>query len=160
MKLILRDDESGQFILLMSIIVAIGLVIILIFFNQSMMAGHSSAQSIMDFPKDDIRDFRTKTVNEAIYLGSGANAGINATKDDSATAFYGRFNDSFDRYLRQLQDIYAREGTSVSGDYSINLTEVPAPGNKILHPCDNMTIKLYYTNGETSYDYNSTVYLD
>lgn len=158
MKLILRDDDSGQFILLMSIVVSIGLVIILIFFNQSMMAGHSSAQSIMDFPKDDIRDFRAKTVAEAQVLGMKANDDINATKNDTATAFYDRFNGSFDSYIVQLQDIYAREGTSVDAKYNINLTSVSAPGNKTLYPGDNMTIILYYNNGETSYDYNSTIY--
>lgn len=161
MKNILKDDDSGQFILLMSVIVAIGLVIILIFFNQSMMAGHSSAQSIMDFPKDDIRDFKTKTTTEAISLGNSANAGILSSKDDNTNAFYSRFNNSLDSYIVQVQNIYARNGVNVNAKYyDANFTSVGAPGNKTLHPCDQMNITITYDNGETYYNSTSTIYFN
>ena len=64
MNPILKNDDSGQFILLTSIIVVVGMVIILVFLNQSLMAGHSSAESIMNFPKNDIRDIRSVTLSE------------------------------------------------------------------------------------------------
>jgi hypothetical protein len=159
-KKILKDDDSGQFILLMSIIVAIGLVIILIFFNQSLMAGHSSAQSIMDFPKDDIRDFKVETLSEAQELGARSNSGILLIKNDSTTAFNDSFNSSFDTYIAQVQDIFAQHGTRVDVRYRANIKQVPAPGNKTLYMGENMTINLYYNNGETSYDDNNTVYFD
>jgi hypothetical protein len=159
-RFILKDDDSGQFILLMSIIVAIGMVIILIFFNQSLMAGHSSAQSIMDFPKDDIRDLKSETVNEAQALGLSANSGIMLIKNDSTTAFNDSFNGPFNTYIDQIQDIFAQQGTMVDVTYRVNLKPVAAPGNKTLYIGENMTINLYYNNGETSYDDNNTVYFD
>ena len=135
----LRDDDSGQFILLMSVVVAIGLVIVLVFLNQSMMAGHSSSESIINFPKNDIRDFRAVTVNEAYVLG---------TSMDPAT-----FNSTFDRYIGQTKDIFDEEGTMVDVSYK---SAVNTSTNRL----DNTTIDLYYNNGETEYNDTTIVYMN
>ncbi len=146
----LKDDDSGQFILLMSVVVAIGLVILLVFFNQSLMAGYSSSQSIMDFPKNDIRDFRSETVSEAYILGNNINGNLLGNNDQNA--FNNSFNDNFTRYRDQIQDLSMEHGTVV------NVTWQNAVGGQN-YKCENITLNLYYNNGETSYGENTVVYL-
>jgi len=164
-RYILKDDDSGQFILLMSVIVAVGLVIILVFFNQSLMAGYSSAQSIMDFPKNDIRDFRSATVNEAQGLGVEMNDNINASRNEDPNTFNSTFNGSFNNYIGQIQDIFAQQGTLVEVTYQNNVAPVIVNDSVYnrtytFYMCNYTIINLYYNNGETSYDDNTTVYYD
>ncbi len=138
----------------------VGMVIILVFLNQSLMAGHSSAESIMNFPKNDIRDIRSVTLSEAQTLGNNANDKINATPysyDNNKTAFDALFNSSFDKYIGQVQSIFADRGTVVDVTYQNNITQYP-DGTYTTYLCDNTTINLYYNNGETSYEDITTLY--
>jgi hypothetical protein len=157
---ILKDDDSGQFILLMSIIVAIGLVIILVFLNQSLMAGHSSAQSIMDFPKNDIRDFRSVTLSEASQIGAETNSYINSTHDTDPNAFNNIYSTKFSQFINQTQEIFQQQGTTVGIDYNNSVMPVTLSDDRIVYLGDSATINLYYNNGETSYDDNTTVYFE
>ena len=158
MNSILKDDDSGQFILLMSVVVAIGLVILLVFLNQSMLAGHSSAQSIMDFPKNDIRDLRSATLSEAQFMVNNVNNQINSSPssyNNNTTAFDTLFNGSFNNYIQQVQSIFEAQGTFVNVTYQntvipFNLTYRNQSYN--ISYCNNTTINLYYNNGETSYN--------
>lgn len=154
-------DDSGQFILLMSIIVAIGLVIVLVFLNQSMMAGHSSAVSIMEFPKNDIRDIRATTLDEAAAIGKSANVKINASPlayDDDRDAFGQMFDAQFTGYAAQVKELYAEEGTMVNISWASYVREVKVSDTTLIYPGDNATISLYYYNGETSYNDTTILY--
>lgn len=159
----IRDDDSGQFILLMSIVVAIGLVIVLVFLNQSMMAGHSSSVSIMDFPKNDIRDIRAVTLDEASSIGSRSNAQINGSPlvylNDN-DAFNHMFDVQFANYTTQVRDLYAEQGTIVDITNTNAVRQVPLGNNSTgyIYPGDNTTISFYYYNGETSYNDTTVLY--
>jgi len=157
-KGILKDDDSGQFILLMSIVVVIGMIILLVFFNQSLMAGHSSAESIMDFPKNDIRDLRSTTLSEATQIGNEANTYINSSQNTSQSAFNNAFDANFNNYTSQLQEIFEEQGTTVEVYDNTSLMSVNLSNGKTIYLGYSATINLYYNNGETSYDDNTTVY--
>ena len=144
----------------MSIIVAIGLVIILVFLNQSLMAGYSSSQSIMNFPKNDIRDFRSVTVGEASQIGIETNSYINSSHDTDPNAFNNTFSTKFSQFINQTEEIFQQQGTVVGVDYNNTVTPVTLSNNQTVYMGDNTTINLYYNNGETSYDDNTTVYFE
>jgi hypothetical protein len=129
------------------------------------MAGHSSAASIMDFPKDDIRDLRAATLSEADSIGTSMNEMINATPglyNNNTTAFNASFNEQFSNYTSQLKDLFAENGVIVD---VANLNDVePVLLNNMtgetIYPGYNTTISLYYYDGETSYNDTTTVYFD
>ncbi|WP_174589797.1 hypothetical protein [Methanocella conradii] len=143
MTKVLRDD-SGQFLLLTGVIISIGMVILLIFLNQSSIAGHSSADSIMSFPKNDIRDIRNETIGEAYLIGERENK--NTLHNTSMKM--NMFNASFNQYASNVTRLFEEKGCSV------NLTAVPALDNSTI---SNATIYIYYNNGETRYFENITV---
>jgi hypothetical protein len=140
----MKRDDSGQFLLLTGVIISIGMVILLIFLNQSSIAGHSSADSIMSFPKSDIRDIRNETIGEAYLIGDRENKN---TSHNSSMKM-NMFNASFSQFASNVTRLYEEKGCLV------NLTAVPALDNGTI---SNATISIYYNNGETLYFENVTV---
>jgi hypothetical protein len=145
-----KTDESGLWLLLGSMIVAVGLAVLIVFVNQSMLAGHSSAGSIMDFPKNDIREFRDEASNEAYLLGVEAN-GAGTTLADRQS----RFRTAFDLFLGNARFVYSSRGSDVKVSYAEGLNISGLPGGQTL---DNVTLFLYYNNGDTQYNETKIVY--
>ena len=145
------EDDSGQFLLLTSVVVALGLVILLVFINQSSMSGYSSSESIMNFPKDNIRDFRTETINEAQYIASAENS-YNKTGNGSQIDGLGRkigFNTNFTLSINDIKQIYAQRGIVV--DVQSNTAYNDQTTDPKAQMLINTTLKMTYNDGETSY---------
>lgn len=147
-------DDSGQFLLLSGVIISLGMVILLIFINQSSMAGHSSSDSIMSFPKNDIRDIRTETVEEVQWIALRENnnpylIGYNATTRGPHRQ--DMFNESFVRYAKDLSGLIAEKGCMV------NVTCSPELNDQNI---SSAMIGIYYNNGETIYSEDFWVNID
>jgi hypothetical protein len=149
---VLKDD-SGQFIILMGIIVAIGMVILLVFLNQSLMAGHSSSESIMSFPKNDIRELKSETFNEAHALATELNADDTLNNNTRKS----KFNGSIDIYKSQIKDMYIQHGALI--DIIVNNVTTNNSTISYYQLIDTMNISLYYTNGETTYNEITTIHI-
>jgi hypothetical protein len=140
----ISHDDSGQFLLLTGIIISVGMIILLIFINQSSMGGYSSSDSIMNFPKNDIRDIRSETLSEAFAIGQLENNNLYAafpmTKGQHRLD---GFNASFNDYAWDIQNLTAANGCMV------NVSAVPLIHNDTIA---NATIWIYYNNSETEYN--------
>jgi hypothetical protein len=147
----LKTDETGQWLLLGSMIVAVGLAVLIVFVNQSVLAGHSSSGSIMDFPKNDIRELRAETVSEVYIAGTDANL-HGATLADRQF----RLATMLDRYVEEVRYLYWSRGSDVNISYSEGLNHSNLPGGQSV---DNVTLFLYYNNGDTQYNETKIVYL-
>lgn len=139
-------DDSGQWMLLMAFIAAIGMAVLLIFINQSAMGGYSSAGSVLDFPKSDIREIRAETINEVKVIGNYANTeGTNIIDRKSI------FATDFDHYASDLRYIYALKGADV---------EITHEEIAVTYPLiEKVTVNMYYNNGDTEYRENIDVYI-
>lgn len=60
-----RVDESGQWIVLMGILVSVGLLFLAYILNQSTLVGMTTAESVLDFPKNEIQDLRSEVFEYA-----------------------------------------------------------------------------------------------
>ncbi|MGA9142089.1 MAG: hypothetical protein WBZ29_17830 [Methanocella sp.] len=147
----LKTDESGQWLLLGAMIVAVGLAVLIVFVNQSVLAGHSSSASIMDFPKSDIRELRSEAVNEAYLMGVAANKAGASYSERKAI-----FIDSFGQFTDDVQIIYTTQGSDIyiRHEEKEGIAQ-PIVGSMI----DNVTLTLFYDNGDTNYKETYTVYL-
>ena len=56
-------NEDGQWIILMGFIVSFSLFFLAMILNQSTVVGQTTAESVLDFPKDDIHDLRSVIIN-------------------------------------------------------------------------------------------------
>ncbi len=147
----IKTDESGQWLLLGAVIVAVGLAVLIVFINQSVLAGHSSSASIMDFPKNDIREYRSEVVNEGYLLGVKANSEGTSLSDRQT-----RFETMFNSFVADTRSIYATKGSDVSVSYIEGINNSTLPGGLSI---DNVQLFLNYTNGDTQYKETTTIYL-
>jgi hypothetical protein len=141
------DGTDAQWLLLSAIIVAVGLCALVLFLNMAILSGHSSTQSIMSFPKNDIRDLRYACVSEAAVIGQGVNANANITdKSDS-------FNQSFGRFVDEIGNFYKMHGM---------LSEIePMPAyNSSLNKITNVSINITFYDGTTKYTESTKVGID
>jgi len=53
-----RLNEEGQWIVLMGLLVAVALFFLAVIVNQSALVGQTTAEGVLEFPKNDIRDLR------------------------------------------------------------------------------------------------------
>jgi hypothetical protein len=60
-------NEDAQWIILMGFIVSFSLFFLAIVLNQSMVVGQTTAENVLDFPKNDIRDLRAEIINSVYY---------------------------------------------------------------------------------------------
>jgi hypothetical protein len=111
---------------------------------MAILSGHSSTQSIMSFPKNDIRDLRYASVSEAAVIGQGVN--VNTSISDKSAAF----NQSFDRFVDETGNFYRMHGTLASIEY------VPYY-NGSLNKITNVSLDLAFYDGTTRYTENTTV---
>jgi hypothetical protein len=141
-----RGDNTGQWLLLMAVVVGAGMAILLVFINQSMMAGFASSGAILDFPKNDIREIRSETIGEATEIGKTENMDGTITLDEKKI----NFNAAFNQYCSDLTRFYA-PGAIVS------VSCVDMKTNTLV--IEKVTLKIYYNDGNTAYTENIDVYL-
>lgn len=135
----LHKDNSAQWLLLSAVVVAVALGVLMLLLNTAMLTGHSSSQSIMSFPKEDIRELKNDPVDEAYILGKDLNQ--NETEGIDRIVL---FNQSFDKYIRELNETYLLRGAIV------NITYCPVKDTET-GKIDNLTMTVAYWNGDTSY---------
>lgn len=61
-------NDDGQWIVLMGFIVAIGMFILAIVISQAPLVGQTTAESVMEFPKNEVQDVRGKLVSMGSML--------------------------------------------------------------------------------------------
>jgi hypothetical protein len=59
-------NEDAQWIILMGFIVSFSFFFLAMIINQSTVVGQTTAESVLDFPKDDIRDLNTVII-DSVY---------------------------------------------------------------------------------------------
>lgn len=122
-------NEDGQWIVLMGLLVAVGMFFLALIINQSALVGQTTAEGVLEFPKNDIRDLR-----EAVFDYVDASDTLTAEKrtdiqNDITMISLERKNAVVHVWNGTPQDVSGRQ----------------------LHPVD-----IHYNNGVTVY--NETVY--
>jgi len=116
-------NEDGQWIVLMGLLVAVGLFFLALIINQSALVGQTTAEGVLEFPKNDIRDLREAIFDYVDKYGNGT-AG-NAVRDDIIAISLDRKN--------ALVDFNVKEPVEISGQWA--------------YP-----VEIHYNNGVTEYD--------
>jgi hypothetical protein len=73
-----RLDDEGQWIVMMGFIIAVGFFFLALVVNQATLVGQTTAEGVLEFPKNDIRDVRS----EVIDIANTPNGLTDSLKDD------------------------------------------------------------------------------
>lgn len=76
-----KVDGSGQWIVIMGFMVSVGIVFLAIILNQFVLVGQTTAEGVLEFSKNDIRDIR----DEIISLANDDEIENSVYKDDMQT---------------------------------------------------------------------------
>lgn len=142
------DGTDGQWLLLSAIVVSIGLGALVLLLNMAILSGHSSTQSIMSFPKNQIRDLRYNCVSEVGVIGSMVN------KDNTLPSKTDVFNDSYGRFVSETSAYYAAHGTLISIDFSPHTINNESLGQVKI---TNVSLDIMFDDGTTIYTENTVV---
>lgn len=69
-------NDEGQWIVMMGFLVAIGMFVLAIIVSQAPLVGQTTAESVMEFPKNEIQDIRGKLVSMGNTLPGDPNPNI------------------------------------------------------------------------------------
>ncbi|WP_292521799.1 hypothetical protein [Methanoculleus sp.] len=122
-------NEDGQWIVLMGLLVAVGLFFLALIINQSALVGQTTAEGVLEFPKNDIRDLRAAVFDYVDRFGNADNLSSRAVRQDITAISLERKN--------AVVSFSAGAPQNVSG--------------RLLRP-----VTIHYNNGVTEYD--ETVY--
>ncbi|MDV2480941.1 hypothetical protein F8E02_02735 [Methanoculleus sp. Wushi-C6] len=118
-------NEEGQWIVLMGLLVAVGLFFLALIINQSALVGQTTAEGVLEFPKNDIRDLRSAIFDYTKGFGNVDNISSRSVQDDITMISLERKN--------AVVSFTVGEKMDVSGRW--------------LHP-----VQIHYNNGVTEYD--------
>ena len=65
-----RLNDDAQWIVLMGFIVSFSFFFLALVINQSTVVGQTTAESVIEFPKNDIRDVRSIIIQSEMYSSS------------------------------------------------------------------------------------------
>ncbi|MFZ0004946.1 MAG: hypothetical protein WCC86_03715 [Methanoregula sp.] len=116
-------SDDAQWIVMMGFVVSLSFFFLAILLNQSTVVGQTTAESVLDFPKNDIRDVRDVMIESAELL--------NATTDPISESQYATIQND-------IQTLSLSEKKAVVQYQIIN--------------SNPLWLSIHYNNGVTSYN--------
>jgi len=118
-----RMNEEGQWIVLMGLLVAVALFFLALIVNQSALVGQTTAEGVLEFPKNDIRDLRGAILG---YVDAYEKYGSDKSKaihDDIVEISLERKNAVVNFTVGERRDVSGRELRPVEIHYNNGVTE-------------------------------------
>jgi hypothetical protein len=129
---------EGQWIVMMGFLVSLGIFFLAIIISQSTLVGQTTAEGVLEFPKNDIQDLRRAVFEVEEF---------NRTRCASLGPACGTIMANITKEIQQLS-LYRRSAL-VNFTYSDSCSGVPL----------KRYIYIHYNNGVTAYDeIQTTVY--
>ena len=140
----LKDNNSGQLIILSGFVLCFSLVALILLVNQTMIAGYHSSNAVLEFPKHQIRDITSQTRESCVHMTELA-LDLNQSSNLSIDHNYRLL---FDQYGQQMEMLYAGHGEQVTLDLSaMNLTSMAKNTPNV----NTIWVNITYNNGMTYY---------
>jgi hypothetical protein len=127
-------DESGQWIILMGIMVSIGIFFLAFIINQSTLVGQTTAEAVLEFPKNEIQDTRSEIFRWSENLQFVANPALEQSNAQKDISILGRYRRNAEVWF----EIYPKRDVGGNPYYPISI---------------------HYNNGITGYDESLTYFI-
>lgn len=115
-------NEDGQWIVLMGLLVAVGLFFLALIINQSALVGQTTAEGVLEFPKNDIRDLREVIFDYVDKYGNTGGSAANNVRDDIIAISLDRKNAVVDFTVKEPVDISGQRAYPVEIHYNNGVT--------------------------------------
>lgn len=115
-------NEDGQWIVLMGLLVAVGLFFLALIINQSALVGQTTAEGVLEFPKNDIRDLREAIFDYVDKFGNTSDPAANNVREDIIAISLDRKNAVVDFTVKEPVDISGQRAYPVEIHYNNGVT--------------------------------------
>lgn len=115
-------NEDGQWIVLMGLLVAVGLFFLALIINQSALVGQTTAEGVLEFPKNDIRDLREAIFDYVDKYGNTGDSAANNVRDDIIAISLDRKNAVVYFTVKEPVDISGQRAYPVEIHYNNGVT--------------------------------------
>ena len=117
-------NEDGQWIVLMGLLVAVALFFLALIVNQSALVGQTTAEGVLEFPKNDIRDLREAVFDYVRDYEALRNNGYDDdVKNDVIAISLERKNAVVNFAVGEKRDVSGRDLRPVEIHYNNGVTE-------------------------------------
>jgi len=116
-------NEDGQWIVLMGLLTALGLFFLALIINQSALVGQTTAEGVLEFPKNDIRDLRSAIFDHYDRCGNLDVLTRNQNAEDIVRISLERKNAVVHFWNDTPQDVSGRTLRPVTIHYNNGVTE-------------------------------------
>lgn len=128
-----RLNDDAQWIILMGFIVSAGMFFLTIIISQAPLVGQTTAEAVLEFPKDEIQDLRLEVISVAKKGYTDTSIPVINMKKDA-------------RMLAMAQQ-------NAVVDFGIGASSYEHPYYNLIE------MKLHYNNGVTEYDETHTIFM-
>jgi hypothetical protein len=141
----LKNNNSGQWIALSGLVISLIIISLAVLANQAIISGYYSSDAALDFPKENIRELRLQTWENAA-LAKNLAYSINATSNESVLVIY---ESIFNNCSLQMEDLYGIHGETVA----IKIMSINSFNNSTnVSDIDIVKVNIAYANGKTLYE--------
>lgn len=130
-------DNEGQWIIMMGFLVSLGIFFLAIIISQSTLVGQTTAEGVLEFPKNDIQDLRHDVLQvEKFERSPNCPGGIGSPTCNSVMT----------DITLDITQIYLYRKSAI---VNITMPHIPCPP-----PSYTRDVIIHYNNGVTVYDEN------
>ena len=130
-------DNEGQWIIMMGFLVSLGIFFLAIIISQSTLVGQTTAEGVLEFPKNDIQDLRHDILLVEKFEREGCGCSTPACQYGTTGCDINMTNMRED--IKQIS-LYRKSAT-------VNITMPQCSG-----PSNSRDVSIHYNNGVTVYD--------
>jgi hypothetical protein len=133
-------NAEGQWIIMMGFLVSLGIFFLAVIISQSTLVGQTTAEGVLEFPKNDIQDLR----HDILEVES-----FERTHCPAATGCQG-IMDNITQEIKQIS-LYRKSAI-------VNYTFTPSPWTCSGTGGGSRVMNIHYDNGVTVYDEATTIF--
>jgi hypothetical protein len=134
--------SEGQWIVMMGFLVSLGIFFLAIIISQSTLVGQTTAEGVLEFPKNDIQDLRHDVLQVERFERDGCGCTTPSCQMGTAGC-----NSNMTEIALDIRQIYLYRKSAI-----VNITMPGCAGG-------SRNVGIHYNNGVTAYDeYPITIY--
>jgi hypothetical protein len=135
-------NAEGQWIIMMGFLVSLGIFFLAIIISQSTLVGQTTAEGVLEFPKNDIQDLRHDILEVE-----------NFNRTQCPSIYPTRCGFIMDNITQEIKQISLYRKSAIV-NYNLSVGTPPLCGSDGVR-----TVSIHYNNGVTAYDENPiTIY--
>jgi len=144
--------EEGQWIVLMGFMVSLGIFFLALIINQSTIVGQTTAEGVLEFPKNDVQDVRTQVLDLARNTSAWWDLESATNPDPAGDGYHVRMAEDIENLSQYRKNAIARYSI---GNYCDEAQFGACEPGEVSYA---RVVTIHYNNGVFEYDETTNLF--